>query len=182
MRVGSSGPDRGWFDKFTGDGFLAYWICDDEADLMACASAAALPGCAYVLHQFHSHLLDRFRRNSRNLPDEAGLAIGIDAGPTYVVDMGGDYTIVGPAVVGAVRMVSAATTPGDVLCNVFLAVVSKTLDICRRRSRTFGVSGARPRSTRRVRKHTSLSFQTRSTQKRSSTSTRRSCVSPVRIT
>jgi class 3 adenylate cyclase len=36
------------------------------------------------------------------------------------VQIGGELTVVGPPVVGAVRMVSAASRPRDIIANVFL--------------------------------------------------------------
>jgi class 3 adenylate cyclase len=109
----------GWFDKFTGDGFLAYWICDDENDLLQAARDSVLPGVAYFVDNFRDIWIPTFRRGSRNTPTGTGLSVGIDAGPTHIVEVGGDYTIVGPAVVGAVRMVSAAE-PDEILCNSYL--------------------------------------------------------------
>ena len=46
--------------------------------------------------------------------------MGLDAGPGYLVQIGGELTIVGPPVVGAVRMVTAASRPREILANVFL--------------------------------------------------------------
>jgi class 3 adenylate cyclase len=69
---------------------------------------------------FHRLVLEDFRSNSRNLPDGVGLSMGLDAGPGYLVQIGGELTIVGPPVVGAVRMVTAASRPQEILANVFL--------------------------------------------------------------
>jgi hypothetical protein len=46
--------------------------------------------------------------------------MGLDAGPGYLVQIAGELTIVGPPVVGAVRMVTAATMPREILANVYL--------------------------------------------------------------
>jgi class 3 adenylate cyclase len=120
------GTPGGWFDKFTGDGFLAYWVVqhgpDEEASRRAFVEAAGnLAHTANELVQlFHSKVLEDFRRNSRNLSDGVGLSIGVDAGPGFLVEIAGELTVVGPPVVGAVRMVTAAAGPGEVVSNVYL--------------------------------------------------------------
>jgi class 3 adenylate cyclase len=55
----------------------------------------------------------------RNLPGTVGLSIGLDAGPGHV-HIADELTVVGPPVVGAVRMVTAASAPGEIVANVFL--------------------------------------------------------------
>jgi class 3 adenylate cyclase len=77
---------------------------------------------AYVMlvDLFHRRVLEDFRANSRNLSGGVGLSMGLDAGPGYLVQIAGELTIVGPPVVGAVRMVTAATMPREILANVYL--------------------------------------------------------------
>lgn len=106
----------GWFDKFTGDGFLAYWLQPDENP----DYAEFFTVCQTLLYTFKETGMDIFRKNCRNFPAGVGLSLGIDAGDAYMVTMAGDLTIVGPPVVGAVRMVSAADQPWETMCNVFL--------------------------------------------------------------
>jgi len=120
--IGRSG---GWFDKFTGDGFLAYWIeqsgSDDEYHEQFVQAAGNITYTARTLVDlFQRRVLEDFRANSRNLPATAGLSMGLDAGPGYLVKIAGELTVVGSPVVGAVRMVTAATGPGEILANVFL--------------------------------------------------------------
>ena len=115
----------GWFDKFTGDGFLAYWIVqsgpDDEYHEHFVQAAGDVVHTARTLVDFfHRLVLEDFRRNSRNLPDGVGLSMGLDAGPGYLVQIAGELTVVGSPVVGAVRMVTAAELPQEIIANVFL--------------------------------------------------------------
>jgi class 3 adenylate cyclase len=107
----------GIFDKFTGDGFLAYWRFTQGRKTRTISQV--LDACRSLHRAFietHGPLL---RGNSRNFPSGVGLSLGLDEGPTNLVAMAGDPTIVGPAVVGAVRMIEAAG-PGETLANVIL--------------------------------------------------------------
>jgi class 3 adenylate cyclase len=115
----------GWFDKFTGDGFLAYWVMQpsspEDAEVQFVQTAGNLVHTAHSLvNLFHARVLADFRENSRNLSSGVGLSIGLDAGPGYVVKIADELTIVGPPVVGAVRMVTAASSPQEIVANVYL--------------------------------------------------------------
>src|SRR5919106_1966463 len=120
------GTPGGWFDKFTGDGFLAYWVVQGGADDVEyqrrfVEAAGNLADTANELVQlFGRRVLEDFRRNSRNLSDGVGLSIGLDAGPGCLVEIAGELTVVGPPVVGAVRMVTAAAGPSEIVSNVYL--------------------------------------------------------------
>jgi class 3 adenylate cyclase len=119
------GTPGGWFDRFTGDGFLAYWVVQSEPrgeyQQRFVEAAGNLAHTAHELIElFHRRVLVDFRRNSRNLSEGVGLSIGLDAGPGFLVEIAGDVTLVGPPVVGAVRMVSAASRPQEIVANVLL--------------------------------------------------------------
>jgi class 3 adenylate cyclase len=125
VRVGIR-KSGGWFDKFTGDGFLAYWIVQgggaaDEYEERFVQTAGDLVHTANTLVDlFHRRVLEDFRANSRNLSSGVGLSMGLDAGPGYLVKIADELTLVGPPVVGAVRMVTAAALPREIVANVFL--------------------------------------------------------------
>jgi class 3 adenylate cyclase len=124
VRSGIGSPG-GWFDRFTGDGFLAYWIVPttprEEYQRRFVEAAGNLAHTAHQLIElFHRRVLEDFRRNSRNLSDGVGLSIGLDAGPGFLVEIAGELTVVGPPVVGAVRMVTAASRPQEIFANVYL--------------------------------------------------------------
>ena len=115
----------GWFDKFTGDGFLAYWIVQsgspDEYEERFVQTAGDITHTAHTLIDlFHRRVMEDFRANSRNLSSGVGLSMGLDAGPGYLVKIADELTVVGPPVVGAVRMVTAAAQPQEIVANVFL--------------------------------------------------------------
>jgi class 3 adenylate cyclase len=115
----------GWFDKFTGDGFLAYWILEDAPhDIYHAAFVETMTSVLHTAHTsrdiYNDLVLEEMRHNSRNMPTGLGVSIGLDAGPGYLVEIAGELTVVGPPVVGAVRMVEATIKPGEILANVYL--------------------------------------------------------------
>lgn len=111
-----SGENGGWFDKFTGDGFLAFWLYPDEPRMPA---EAVTDFCLSVLSA-SEHLVTNLRRHARNFPIGVGLALGLDAGPCELVRIGDAVTVVGSPVVGATRMASGARA-GEVILNIHLA-------------------------------------------------------------
>lgn len=133
--------NHGWFDKFTGDGFLAYWIpqCLNETDqfpedpeydpasgepdaaerwLLSSLEHAAIVAST-LLNFFQKTTLPDFIATAGNFVPDVGLSWGLDAGQAQLVEMAGDLTIVGRPVVGSVRMVSCAR-PWEAIANVFL--------------------------------------------------------------
>jgi len=91
----------GWFDKFTGDGFICYWLVEES---FAERMETVLDFCCSVMNNFHSYYYPAFVANMRNEPAGIGLAIGVDAGPCYLTHIVGDLTIIGSPIVGSVRM------------------------------------------------------------------------------
>ena len=109
---------HGWFDKFTGDGFIAFWIYQQEEEV---ALRTVPRFCLSVMPAAES-LLANLKRNSRNFPVGVGLSIGIDSGPCELVRVGGSLTLVGGPIVGATRMVAGASA-GRALVNVHLGSI-----------------------------------------------------------
>ncbi len=131
-----SADQRGWFDKFTGDGFLAFWLYPDEGSI---PTELVSEFCESVLPA-SSRLVTNLRRNSRNFPTGVGLALGLDAGPCELVRIGDAVTVVGSPVVGATRMASGARA-GEVIVNVHLGDLLK-LEPRRLESRGLNLEGA----------------------------------------
>jgi class 3 adenylate cyclase len=105
----------GWFDKFTGDGFIAYWLTPPGRPTVL----RDVPEFCQALLPAAGNLVSNLRRTSRNFPVGVGLSLGADAGPCELVMVGEALTLVGGPIVGANRMVSGAK-PGQTLLNVYL--------------------------------------------------------------
>jgi class 3 adenylate cyclase len=95
----------GWFDKFTGDGFLCYWLT--EPTNFVEQMETVFDFSFSVMNNFRAFYYETFIANMRNVPTGIGLSVGIDAGPCYLLPIAGDLTVVGSPIVGAVRMNSA---------------------------------------------------------------------------
>jgi class 3 adenylate cyclase len=102
----------GWFDKFTGDGFIAFWIYHDEDQVVE-----TVPAFCQAIRPASDSLVNSLKRNSRNFPTGVGLSIGVDAGPCELVRVGDSLTLIGSPIVGATRMVAGARA-GQTLLNV----------------------------------------------------------------
>jgi class 3 adenylate cyclase len=105
----------GWFDKFTGDGFVAFWLAPRSRS----GDLGRIPEFCRTVLSAADALLASLRRNSRNFPSGAGLSLGIDAGPCELVRVGELVTVVGSPIVGATRMVGGAAARQTIL-NVYL--------------------------------------------------------------
>lgn len=107
---------NGWFDKFTGDGFICYWISEQS---FAERMETVLNFTAAVMECFRSYYYPAFVSNMRNIPSGIGLSIGIDAGPCHLATIANDLTVLGPPIVGSVRMANAARKPYEILMNAY---------------------------------------------------------------
>ncbi|MCI4361537.1 MAG: hypothetical protein L3J91_07505, partial [Thermoplasmata archaeon] len=105
----------GWFDKFTGDGFIAFWI--DRAP--PSGDRVRVPQFCQTVMPAAETLITNLRRNSRNFPLGVGLSLGIDSGPCQLVLVGDSLTVVGGPIVGASRMVAGARAR-QTLVNIYL--------------------------------------------------------------
>jgi len=112
---GLSASCRGWFDKFTGDGFVTFWLYADEQHL----PTDVLPEFCQSVLPASDRLVTNLRRNSRNFPVGVGLSLGLDSGPCELVRIGEAITVVGSPIVGATRMAAGARA-GETLANVHL--------------------------------------------------------------
>ena len=105
----------GWFDKFTGDGFICYWLVEqDFSERME----TVLDFCCSVMNNFRSYYYPAFVGNMRNEPAGIGLSIGVDAGPCYLTPIVGDLTIIGSPIVGSVRMCDSCP-PYHLMLNAY---------------------------------------------------------------
>jgi class 3 adenylate cyclase len=108
----TSNRNEAWFDRFTGDGFIIYWIYGNDPNKYV---KRILSFCQALLSYF-PEVMNQYRLNSRNFPVGVGLSLGVDSGLCALVEIE-DLNIVGPPVVGASRMVGAAE-PFETLVNV----------------------------------------------------------------
>jgi len=108
----AANSNEAWFDKFTGDGFIIYWIYVDDPNKYV---KRILAFCQALLSYF-PEVMNEYRLNSSNFPVGVGLSLGVDSGLCALVEIE-DLNIVGPPVVGASRMVAAAE-PFETLMNV----------------------------------------------------------------
>lgn len=94
----------GWFDKFTGDGFISFWIHPSTAE----REVARIPGFCQAVLPASEALIANLRANSRNFPLGVGLSLGADSGPCELARVGDALTLIGGPIVGATRMVAGA--------------------------------------------------------------------------
>ena len=129
----TASKNEGWFDKFTGDGFVIYWIYGDEDNQQKYISQ--ILSFSDALLSIFPEVMNEYRTNSTNFPADIGLSLGIDSGLCTLVKIE-DLNIIGPPVVGASRMVAEAE-PFEVLFNVSIgAWLNKDKD---RLARDYGI-------------------------------------------
>ncbi len=102
---------NGVFDKFTGDGVLAFFPDFYTGDDAAYYGVAAADKC----HASFQDHYQRFRRSFTSVLTGVGLGIGIDFGLVHLVQMAGGLTVVGGPVVYACRLSGAPS--GSTLVN-----------------------------------------------------------------
>ncbi len=115
---GLANASGGWFDKFTGDGFITFWIPRRSRPI----DPSRIPEFCRAVLSASDSLIANLRRNSRNFPAGTGLSIGVDAGPCELVRVGDLVTVVGSPIVGATRMVAGARARQTIL-NVYVGSV-----------------------------------------------------------
>jgi class 3 adenylate cyclase len=112
----TASKNEGWFDKFTGDGFIIYWIYGDEANQQK--YIPQILSFSDALLSVFPEVMNDYRTNSTNFPADTGLSLGVDSGMCTLVNIE-DLNLIGPPVVGASRMVAEAE-PFEVLFNVLI--------------------------------------------------------------
>jgi class 3 adenylate cyclase len=113
----TASKNEGWFDKFTGDGFIIYWIYGDDRNQQKYISQ--MLSFSEALLSIFPEVMNEYRKNCTNFPAGTGLSLGVDSGLCTLVNIE-DLNIIGPPVVGASRMVAEAE-PFEVLFNVSTA-------------------------------------------------------------
>ena len=98
-----------WWDKFEGDGFIAYVPVTVDGRNGTVQIREALSILAELLEIFGSRTMQVIESNCVSVPPGAGLALGLDGGKFSFWNMNGDLTIQGDPVIGAVRMQSVAS-------------------------------------------------------------------------
>jgi Adenylate cyclase, family 3 (some proteins contain HAMP domain) len=90
----------GVFDKFTGDGILAFFpnfYSGNDAGFLAITAAN-------TCHRVFNDLYHTSKHCFVSILQDIGLGVGIDFGEVQIVQIGGDFTVVGTPVVYACRM------------------------------------------------------------------------------
>lgn len=116
----------GFFDKFTGDGFLAYFnkaICRE--DHLECFLSFVREELAFCSEHFAE-----WSRKVRKLPDaDVGLAIGADLGSVGFHDLDHHLVAVGDTIVWASRMASIGAANEIVINNLLFAALEGKLGL-----------------------------------------------------
>lgn len=116
----------GVFDKFTGDGILAFFPEFFSGEDAAFYAIQAASRC----HAMFSAKYREFRTSFSAILNDVGLGIGIDYGPANLAQMAGGLTVVGVPVVYACRLGGAPL--GKTLLNqpAFERITEKLSAVC----------------------------------------------------
>lgn len=95
--------ELGIFDKFTGDGVLAFFPEFYSGSDAGYRALAAVARC----HAHFERLYREHRRCFTSILKDTGLGVGVDYGDVQLVEVGGEITVVGTPVVYACRMGAA---------------------------------------------------------------------------
>jgi class 3 adenylate cyclase len=117
----------GWFDKFTGDGFLAYWIHTPHSRQAGRDGLLEFPDepgpiltlCQVLQTVFEQTVRPFIEANLNATPADFGLTFGIDTGAATFGSINHDITMLGLTVVRAVRLVDAGEAGETVMGNQF---------------------------------------------------------------
>lgn len=90
----------GVFDKFTGDGVLGFYPMKFSGDDFGMMAVEAALSC----HREFAKIYRQHRSSFVSVLADIGLGVGIDYGSVQMVNIGGDFTVVGTPVVYACRM------------------------------------------------------------------------------
>jgi len=90
----------GVFDKFTGDGILAFFPDFFSGEDAGYNIVAVADKCHRIFYEKYKE----FRTSFTSILTDVGLGIGIDYGPAHMVQMAGGLTVVGSPVVYACRL------------------------------------------------------------------------------
>jgi len=117
---------HGFFDKFTGDGYLAYFneaVCSAaSSDYIECFLSFIREHRKFSIGHF-----SQWTQSVRKLPsDEVGLGIGADLGIVKFHDLKHHLVAVGDSIVWASRMASAAKANEVVVNNLLFSALQKT--------------------------------------------------------
>lgn len=118
----------GLYDRFTGEGFIAYfnkYMCEQEGkdyyEMM-------LKSCREIL-EFSNPFFDEWVKLLRRIPEmEIGLCIGVDSGIVSFKDLNNQLFAIGDACVWATRMNSAGEKGDIILNNIPYQVLSSSLN------------------------------------------------------
>lgn len=118
----------GLYDRFTGDGFIAYfnkYMCEQEGkdyyEMM-------LKSCREIL-EFSNPFFEEWVHLLRRIPEtDIGLCIGVDSGIVSFKDLDNQLFAIGDACVWATRMNSAGNKGDVILNNLPYHVLSKVLN------------------------------------------------------